>query len=148
MQLTVRETFEFAARCQGVGLKAANLERLLQMEQEKNITPDPAVDTYMKADALSGNKHSVTAEVRSLNTLRHVSSVSKPLRRLSLHTDGSPFLLSMCVVHPPALGARHLCRHHCGQQPNARHQRRPTQACDNGRDDCGVRNDCWGGFGL
>ena len=27
------------------------------------ITPDPAVDAYMKASALSGDKHSVTAEV-------------------------------------------------------------------------------------
>ena len=34
-QLNVRETFEFSARCQGVGLKAANLRALLQAEEEK-----------------------------------------------------------------------------------------------------------------
>ena len=65
MQLTVRETFEFAARCQGVGLKAADLKHVLQLEHEKGITPDPDVDAYMKASALNGDKHSVTAKVHT-----------------------------------------------------------------------------------
>ena len=64
MQMTVRETFDFAARCQGVGLKAANLQRLLELEEAMDITPDPAVDAYMKASAQGGDKHSTTAEVR------------------------------------------------------------------------------------
>lgn len=59
----MRETFEFAARCQGVGLKAANMRRLLELEEEKGITPDPEVDAYMKASATSGDKHGITAEV-------------------------------------------------------------------------------------
>ena len=61
--MTVRETFDFAARCQGVGLKATNLQRLLELENELGITPDPAVDAYMKASARGGDKHSATAEV-------------------------------------------------------------------------------------
>ena len=32
------------------------------MRWRAGITPDPAVDAYMKASALSGDKHSVTAE--------------------------------------------------------------------------------------
>jgi len=36
-QLNVRETFEFSARCQGVGLKAANIRALLKAEEEKGM---------------------------------------------------------------------------------------------------------------
>ena len=36
-QLNVRETFEFSARCQGVGLKAANMRALLKAEEEKGM---------------------------------------------------------------------------------------------------------------
>lgn len=42
-ELTVRETFLFAARCQGPGFVRRQLEMLVEREKELSITPDPAV---------------------------------------------------------------------------------------------------------
>lgn len=47
-RLQVRETMDFAARVQGVGHKAAELQTLMDREAELGIDPDPEIDAFMK----------------------------------------------------------------------------------------------------
>ncbi|BFI27868.1 ATP-binding cassette, subfamily G (WHITE), member 2, PDR [Marchantia polymorpha subsp. ruderalis] len=53
-ELTVRETLDFSARCQGIGARFDLLEELCKRERELGIRPDPDVDFYMKATAVEG----------------------------------------------------------------------------------------------
>lgn len=62
-ELTVRETFDFAARCQGVGHKADELEELLKREKELGITPDPDMDAFMKAEIRTGKRESIVTDL-------------------------------------------------------------------------------------
>jgi hypothetical protein len=57
---------------------ASNMHMILPA-RIAGITPDPAVDAYMKASALSGNKHSVTAEVGGLRipTVLSIAEISR-----------------------------------------------------------------------
>ncbi|KAH9560799.1 hypothetical protein CY35_06G126700 [Sphagnum magellanicum] len=61
-ELTVRETFDFAARCQGAGYRPDLLRELAKREKEQNIHPDPDIDAYMKATAVQGEKHSLITD--------------------------------------------------------------------------------------
>ncbi|BDA47821.1 probable pleiotropic drug resistance protein 1 [Coccomyxa sp. Obi] len=56
-ELTVRETFDFAARVQGTGLKAEFLRQLREAEKKGSIAPDPDVDAYLGATAVEGARH-------------------------------------------------------------------------------------------
>uniref|UniRef100_A0A2N9E6E2 ABC transporter domain-containing protein n=1 Tax=Fagus sylvatica TaxID=28930 RepID=A0A2N9E6E2_FAGSY len=47
-EMTVRETIDFAARCQGVGSRADIMMEVSRREKEAGIVPDPDIDTYMK----------------------------------------------------------------------------------------------------
>eukprot|EP00897_Mesotaenium_endlicherianum_P001116 jgi/Mesen1/11004/ME000098S10399 len=47
-EMTVRETLDFSARVQGPGYRADMLRELLRREKEAGITPDPALDAFMK----------------------------------------------------------------------------------------------------
>jgi ABC-type multidrug transport system ATPase subunit len=47
-ELTVRETLDFSARCQGVGYRYDLLREIAKREKEQNIHPDPDIDAYMK----------------------------------------------------------------------------------------------------
>ncbi|XP_057840632.2 ABC transporter G family member 29-like [Cryptomeria japonica] len=47
--MTVRETMNFSAKCQGVGSKYEMLSELDKREKEAGILPDPEVDLFMKA---------------------------------------------------------------------------------------------------
>ncbi|KAK7321500.1 hypothetical protein VNO77_32212 [Canavalia gladiata] len=62
-ELTVRETFDFAARCQGAkeGF-AAYTKELGRLEQERNIRPSPEIDAFMKASSVGGRSHSVNTD--------------------------------------------------------------------------------------
>ncbi|KAL6344901.1 hypothetical protein AAG906_006658 [Vitis piasezkii] len=60
-EMTVRETLDFSARCQGVGGLSDMLAELSRREAA-NIKPDPDIDIYMKAAALEGQKTSVVTE--------------------------------------------------------------------------------------
>ncbi|GAU43517.1 hypothetical protein TSUD_245450 [Trifolium subterraneum] len=62
-ELTVRETLDFAARCQGAqeGF-AAYTKDLGRLENEKNIRPSPEIDAFMKASSVGGKKHSVNTD--------------------------------------------------------------------------------------
>uniref|UniRef100_A0A453KM96 ABC transporter domain-containing protein n=1 Tax=Aegilops tauschii subsp. strangulata TaxID=200361 RepID=A0A453KM96_AEGTS len=61
-ELTVRETVNFSAKCQGIGHRFDLLMELSRREKEENIKPDPEIDIYLKvlgldicADTLVGN---------------------------------------------------------------------------------------------
>ncbi|KAJ0035982.1 hypothetical protein Pint_24208 [Pistacia integerrima] len=56
-EMTVRETIDFSARCQGVGTRAVS-----RREKEAGIVPDPDVDTYMKATSVEGQKRSLQTD--------------------------------------------------------------------------------------
>ncbi|KAK7385522.1 hypothetical protein VNO78_31244 [Psophocarpus tetragonolobus] len=62
-ELTVRETLDFGARCQGAeeGF-AAYTSELGRLEHERNIRPSPEVDAFMKASSVGGKKHSVNTD--------------------------------------------------------------------------------------
>ncbi|KAK2997331.1 hypothetical protein RJ639_026495, partial [Escallonia herrerae] len=62
-ELTVRETFDFAARCQGASEGFAEyMKDLTRLERERSIRPSPEIDAFMKASSVGGRKHSVSTE--------------------------------------------------------------------------------------
>ncbi|XP_042491605.1 ABC transporter G family member 31-like [Macadamia integrifolia] len=62
-ELTVRETLDFAARCQGAGEDFAGyLKDLHGREKEMKIRPSPEIDAFMKASSISGKKHSIATD--------------------------------------------------------------------------------------
>ncbi|KAK7396652.1 hypothetical protein VNO78_17807 [Psophocarpus tetragonolobus] len=54
--MTVRETLDFSRRCLGVGTAYELLEELLRREKQLGIKPEPELDAFMKATAISGQK--------------------------------------------------------------------------------------------
>ncbi|PKA64696.1 Pleiotropic drug resistance protein 1 [Apostasia shenzhenica] len=58
-EMTVRETLEFSARCQGVGFRYDMLTELSRREKAANIKPDPDIDIFMKASSIEGNETGV-----------------------------------------------------------------------------------------
>ncbi|KMS96494.1 hypothetical protein BVRB_9g224870 [Beta vulgaris subsp. vulgaris] len=52
--MTVKETLDFSARCQGVGSRFELLAELARREKEHGLKPDPEVDLFMKATAMEG----------------------------------------------------------------------------------------------
>ncbi|KAL6591845.1 hypothetical protein ACP70R_049708 [Stipagrostis hirtigluma subsp. patula] len=61
-EMTVRETLNFAARCQGVGSRFDMLTELSRREKAANIKPDRDIDAFMKASAVGGQEANVVAE--------------------------------------------------------------------------------------
>ncbi|CAH9131526.1 unnamed protein product [Cuscuta epithymum] len=61
-EMTVRETLEFSARCQGVGSRYEMLAELSRREKAANIKPDPDIDVYMKAAATEGQEANVVTD--------------------------------------------------------------------------------------
>ncbi|KAI3671593.1 hypothetical protein L1987_87332 [Smallanthus sonchifolius] len=53
-EMTVKETFDFAARCQGVGSKIELLAELARREKQAGIFPEADVDFFMKGTAIEG----------------------------------------------------------------------------------------------
>ncbi|KAG0452300.1 hypothetical protein HPP92_025773 [Vanilla planifolia] len=47
-EMTVRETLDFSARCQGVGCRADIMLEVGRREKQAKIIPNPDIDTYMK----------------------------------------------------------------------------------------------------
>ncbi|KAG5096670.1 hypothetical protein JHK82_046524 [Glycine max] len=56
-EMTVRETLDFSARCQGVGSRSSS-----RKEKEGGIVPDPDLDAYMKATSINGLKSSLQTD--------------------------------------------------------------------------------------
>ncbi|KAG8093343.1 hypothetical protein GUJ93_ZPchr0012g19387 [Zizania palustris] len=61
-EMTVRETLDFSARFQGVGSRAEIMKEVIRREKEAGITPDPDVDTYMKAVSMEGLERSMQTD--------------------------------------------------------------------------------------
>ncbi|RDX80824.1 Pleiotropic drug resistance protein 3, partial [Mucuna pruriens] len=61
-EMTVRETLDFSARCQGVGSRAELLMEVSRREKEAGIVPDPDLDAYMKATSINGLKSSLQTD--------------------------------------------------------------------------------------
>ncbi|KAI4348998.1 hypothetical protein L6164_009657 [Bauhinia variegata] len=61
-EMTVRETLDFSGRCLGVGTRYEMLAELSRREKEVGIKPDPEIDAFMKATALSGQKTSLVTD--------------------------------------------------------------------------------------
>ncbi|KAK9991985.1 hypothetical protein SO802_026970 [Lithocarpus litseifolius] len=61
-EMTVRETIDFAARCQGVGSRADIMIEVSRREKEEGIVPDPDIDTYMKAISVEGQKRNLQTD--------------------------------------------------------------------------------------
>jgi ABC-type multidrug transport system ATPase subunit len=61
-EMTVRETIDFSARFQGVGNRAEIMKEVIRREKEAGITPDPDVDTYMKAISVEGLERSIQTD--------------------------------------------------------------------------------------
>ncbi|CAE5957576.1 unnamed protein product [Arabidopsis arenosa] len=61
-EMTVRETFAYAARFQGVGSRYDMLTELARREKEANIKPDADVDVFMKAMSTAGEKTNVMTD--------------------------------------------------------------------------------------
>lgn len=53
-ELTVRETLDFSAWCQGVGTRYEMLMELAKREKHAGIFPDAEIDAFMKATSLEG----------------------------------------------------------------------------------------------
>ncbi|KAJ9565282.1 hypothetical protein OSB04_001248 [Centaurea solstitialis] len=60
-ELTVRETLDFGARCEGEGF-AGNLRELKRLEKEHHIRPSPEIDAFMKACSVAGKRHSISTD--------------------------------------------------------------------------------------
>lgn len=61
-EMTVRETLDFAGRCQGVGSKYDMIMELARREKIAGIKPDEDLDIFMKSFALGGRKTSLVVE--------------------------------------------------------------------------------------
>ncbi|KAL2479687.1 ABC transporter G family member 32 [Abeliophyllum distichum] len=61
-EMTVRETIDFSARCQGVGYKYDMLLELARREKIAGIKPDEDLDIFMKALALEGKETGLVVE--------------------------------------------------------------------------------------
>ncbi|XP_050220411.1 pleiotropic drug resistance protein 3-like [Mercurialis annua] len=61
-EMTVRETIDFSAQCQGVGSRADIMMELSRKEKTAGIVPDPYVDAYMKAIAAEGKKRNLQTD--------------------------------------------------------------------------------------
>ncbi|KAK4764116.1 hypothetical protein SAY87_013554 [Trapa incisa] len=62
-ELTVRETFDFAARYQGASEGFGEyIKDLTRLEKERNIHPSPEIDAFMKASSVGDRKHSISTD--------------------------------------------------------------------------------------
>ncbi|XP_071724267.1 LOW QUALITY PROTEIN: ABC transporter G family member 31-like [Rutidosis leptorrhynchoides] len=62
-EITVRETLDFAARCQGASEGYAGyMDDLTRLEKERNIRPIPEIDAFMKASSVRGKQHNVSTD--------------------------------------------------------------------------------------
>ncbi|VVB11045.1 unnamed protein product [Arabis nemorensis] len=61
-EMTVRETIDFSARCQGVGSRTDIMMEVSKREKDGGIIPDSEVDAYMKAISVKGLKRSLQTD--------------------------------------------------------------------------------------
>uniref|UniRef100_A0A5B6YTB6 Putative Pleiotropic drug resistance protein 12 n=1 Tax=Davidia involucrata TaxID=16924 RepID=A0A5B6YTB6_DAVIN len=61
-EMTVKETLDFSARCQGVGSRYELLSELARREKDAGIFPETEVDLFMKATAMEGVESSLITD--------------------------------------------------------------------------------------
>ncbi|XVF86433.1 hypothetical protein PTKIN_Ptkin18bG0039500 [Pterospermum kingtungense] len=61
-EMTVRETLDFSGRYFGVGTRYEILKELSEREKEAGIKPDPEIDAFMKATAMTGQETSLVTD--------------------------------------------------------------------------------------
>ncbi|KAG0466701.1 hypothetical protein HPP92_018281 [Vanilla planifolia] len=61
-EMTVRETLDFSARFQGVGIRGEIVEEVIRREKEQGITPEPDIDMFMQGTALNGLEQSLQTD--------------------------------------------------------------------------------------
>ncbi|KAL3581930.1 hypothetical protein D5086_016262 [Populus alba] len=61
-EMTVRETIDFSACCQGIGNRAEILMEVIRREKQAGIHPDYDVDTYMKGISVEGLKSTLQTD--------------------------------------------------------------------------------------
>jgi len=61
-EMTVKETLDFSARCQGVGSRYELLAELARRERDAGILPEAEVDFFMKATAVEGVESSLITD--------------------------------------------------------------------------------------
>ncbi|XP_058074190.1 ABC transporter G family member 42-like [Magnolia sinica] len=61
-EMTVKETLDFSARCQGVGSRYELLTELSRREKDAGIFPEAEVDLFMKATAMEGMESSLQTD--------------------------------------------------------------------------------------
>ncbi|XP_050919208.1 ABC transporter G family member 35 [Lathyrus oleraceus] len=61
-EMTVKETLDFSARCQGVGTRYDLLSELARREKEAGIFPEAELDLFMKATAVKGTESSLITD--------------------------------------------------------------------------------------
>ncbi|CAH8388401.1 unnamed protein product [Eruca vesicaria subsp. sativa] len=60
--MTVQETLDFSARCQGIGTRYDLLSELVRREKDAGILPEPEVDLFMKSIAAGDAKSSLITD--------------------------------------------------------------------------------------
>ncbi|MFQ6644801.1 hypothetical protein Gotur_019222 [Gossypium turneri] len=61
-EMTVKETLDFSARCQGVGTRYDLLSELARREKDAGIFPEADVDLFMKATSVEGVESSLITD--------------------------------------------------------------------------------------
>ncbi|TKY48211.1 ABC transporter G family member 35 [Spatholobus suberectus] len=61
-EMTVKETLDFSARCQGIGTRYDLLAELARREKEAGIFPEAELDLFMKATAVEGTESSLITD--------------------------------------------------------------------------------------
>ncbi|CAL0322060.1 unnamed protein product [Lupinus luteus] len=61
-EMTVKETLDFSARCQGVGTRYDLLAEVARREKEAGIFPEAELDLFMKATAMEGTESSLMTD--------------------------------------------------------------------------------------
>jgi ABC-type multidrug transport system ATPase subunit len=61
-EMTVRETLDFSAQCQGVGTRYELIEEVTRREKQAGIQPEADVDAFMKATSLGGVSSSISTD--------------------------------------------------------------------------------------
>ncbi|KAL1220620.1 ABC transporter G family member 41 [Cardamine amara subsp. amara] len=61
-EMSVRETLDFSACCQGIGNRMDIMKEISRREKLQEIVPDPTIDAYMKAISVGGLKNNLQTD--------------------------------------------------------------------------------------
>ncbi|KAM7469712.1 hypothetical protein LguiA_007914 [Lonicera macranthoides] len=96
-EMTVKETLDFLARCQGVGSRYELLTKLEQREKNARIFPEAEVDLFMKATAMDGVESSLITDY----TLRKL--LEDPLLPKKYETNAIVYSINRASKFDPEL---------------------------------------------